>query len=72
MTRDGRSLVQVGSAVPGSPEAPLDWERIATKFADCAACAAAPIAPDRVAAAVAMARDLEHLDDATDLIRLLA
>lgn len=72
VTRDGRSFVQVGNRVPGSPQAPLGWERIARKFADCASCAATPIAADRVAAAVAMARDLERLDDATDLIRVLA
>lgn len=72
VTRDGRSLVRVGNQVPGSPEAPLDWDRIARKFADCVSCAAIPIATERVAAAVAMARDLERLDDATDLIRAIA
>jgi hypothetical protein len=72
ITHDGRSVAQIGNAVPGSPEAPLGWDRIARKFADCTSCAATPIASDRIAAAATMARDLERIDDATDLIRVLA
>ena len=70
--RDGRRIVRVGDQVPGNPEAPMTWEGLSRKFADCAGAAVAPPAGERVEEVVRMARHLEDLDDATELIRLLS
>ena len=68
---DGRRIVRVGDNVPGNPEAPLTWDDLSRKFVDCASAAVAPPAGERVEEVVRMARHLEELDDATELIRLL-
>jgi 2-methylcitrate dehydratase PrpD len=68
-TKDGRALDLIGRNVPGSSEAPLSWDRILDKFADCASVAVAPPTPDQVERAQRMARELERLDDATELVR---
>ena len=70
-TRDGRRFDKVGTGVPGSAEAPLSWDDIDRKFADCAAAATGAVPADRVAAAQRLARGLESLDDATELVRVL-
>ena len=72
LTRDGRRLDRVGSNVPGSPEVPLSWNDIAAKFADCAGAAAKPVPADRIEKATQMARHLDALEDATELLRVLA
>jgi 2-methylcitrate dehydratase PrpD len=70
-TRDGRCFDRTGTAVPGSLEAPMSWDDIGRKVRDCAAAAIAPPPADRVESALCLARDLEHLDDATELLRVL-
>ncbi|MBK9607831.1 MAG: MmgE/PrpD family protein [Betaproteobacteria bacterium] len=72
VTRDGRRFTRVGDRVPGGPEAPLTWDQIARKFADCASCAARTIAPERIRKAQDFAHGLESLADATELVRTLA
>jgi 2-methylcitrate dehydratase PrpD len=72
VTRDGRVLPMVGDDFPGSPASPLTWDDLAAKFRDCATVAASPISAERIERAQAMARSLETLDDAADLIRVLA
>lgn len=68
-TRDGRCFGRVGYNVPGSPEAPMLWDAIATKFRDCASVAAVPVSVDRITEAVELARSLEALEDATVLLK---
>ncbi|MGF6609450.1 2-methylcitrate dehydratase PrpD [Paraburkholderia sp. WSM4175] len=70
-TRDGRSFARVGNNVPGSPEAPMSWDAIVTKFRDCASVAAVPVSSDRITKAVDLARNLEALEDATVLLKTL-
>jgi 2-methylcitrate dehydratase PrpD len=71
VTRDGHRFDKVGTAVPGNPEAPLTWDDLGRKFADCAAAAATPPSQEQIATAVRTARHLEELEDVTDLVRLL-
>jgi 2-methylcitrate dehydratase PrpD len=70
--RDGRRLDRVGDKVPGSAAAPMTWDDIARKFEECASAAAAPAAPRDIRQAQRLARDLESLDDASDLLRVLS
>ena len=72
LTRDGRTVERLGNKVPGSPEAPLTWNDIAEKFADCASVAAVPLSVDKIRAAQEMAKNLESLVDATELLRILS
>jgi len=69
--RDGRRFDRTGTDVPGSARAPMTWDDLARKFADCAAAAAVPVPEGNVRAAVGMGRRLESVDDAVDLVRLL-
>jgi 2-methylcitrate dehydratase PrpD len=69
--RDGRTLSAVGSGVPGSLEAPMTWDQLGRKFRECAAVAAHAPSPDRVDAAVDMVRNLETLEDISDVVRVL-
>ena len=70
-TRDGRTLERTGTQVPGSAEAPMSWDELGAKFGDCASAAAAPVSAERIDRAVELARGLEGLDDATELLRVL-
>lgn len=70
-TRDGRTFERLGSAVPGSAEAPMTWEQLIAKFRDCVSVAAFPLQEKRIEKAIAMARDLDSSEDATDLLRIL-
>ncbi|MCL8011300.1 MmgE/PrpD family protein [Streptomyces sp. AS02] len=69
--RDGRRFERVGTDVPGSPEAPMTWDDIARKFADCASVATVPPSMDQVSKVQRMTRELESLNDATELLRVL-
>ncbi|TAL93207.1 MAG: MmgE/PrpD family protein [Paraburkholderia sp.] len=70
-TRDGRTFGRVGDNVPGSPEAPMSWDELATKFRECASVAAVPVSADRITRALELARDLDALEDATVLMKSL-
>ena len=72
LAKDGRRWLTEGQRVPGNADAPLTWDDIRAKFRECAAVSVNPLSPDRLAHAEDMARNLETLDDATDLIRCLA
>jgi 2-methylcitrate dehydratase PrpD len=72
VTRDGRRLERVGNNVPGSPESPMTWDGLFAKFRDCALVAAVPVPAERIEKAQEMARNLETVDDATELLRVLA
>lgn len=71
-TTDGRTLELTGENVPGSPGAPLSWDDVARKFGECAPLAHRPPSAAQVARMQQMTRDLETLEDATDLLRVLA
>ena len=71
-TRDGHVYACKPSGVPGDPAHPVSNDLLETKFRDCVSFAASPVAPDCVDKAIALIRDLENLDDVTEIIRLLA
>ena len=72
VTHDGRSFTKVGDGLPGSPEAPMTWDQVAQKFADCASAAAAPPSAEQIREAQEISHTLEWQDDATKLVRVLA
>jgi 2-methylcitrate dehydratase PrpD len=69
---DGRKFHKVGTGVPGNSEAPLSWEAIVQKFRECAAASVRRPASDQVAPAERLARNLESVPDAVELVRALA
>lgn len=69
---DGRVLSRVGDKVPGEEDAPMDWDYLIEKFREAASFSRKPLAPEAIERAQQMARDLETLEDATDVIRALS
>ena len=57
--------------MPGTAQNPMNWEDLGRKFDDCASAAAVPLSADQVERAKHVARHLESLDDATELLRAL-
>jgi 2-methylcitrate dehydratase PrpD len=57
--------------VPGDPRHPVDDALLEAKFRDCVSFSATTIPAANVDRAIALVRDLEHLDDATAIIREL-
>ena len=70
-TRDGRTLDRIGDNVPGDETAPMSWDQIVDKFEACASHAALPLSTQKIRRAQELARKLEELDDATELMRVL-
>jgi 2-methylcitrate dehydratase PrpD len=71
VTTDGRSWLVEGHGVPGNADNPMTWDDLAAKFRECAAVCVNPVRAVAVEQAISLARTLETLDDATDLIRAL-
>jgi 2-methylcitrate dehydratase PrpD len=70
--RNGQRLVRTGHPVPGGAEAPMSWQDLGQKFADCASSAhAAPEGP-QIRQIVHAAHHMEDVGDVVQLIRLLA
>lgn len=69
--RDGRVLKKVGSDVPGSLEAPLDWQALVQKFTECAAVAATSINPATAHDACQLVQSLETVGQIDELIAVL-
>ena len=72
LTHDGRSFAAVGDRVPGSSLAPLTWDALDAKFAECATVASAPPHPTDLARLRSGIRDLETCSDVGELVRLVA
>ena len=72
VAKDGRLWVREGVRVPGNADNPMSWEDICAKFRECASVSITPVPAEKVARAQALARSLEELSDATELIRALA
>lgn len=70
-TQDGRSFERTGENVPGEAEAPMDWSYIEAKFREAVSFSARPVAPESIDHAIALIRDLDTLDDATEIMRVL-
>jgi len=71
ITRDGCSFERLGDKVPGSPDAPLNWDHLAAKFRGCARAAAVPMVDERIDAAIRLAREFDSLPDVAEFIRAL-
>ncbi|MFN8682392.1 MmgE/PrpD family protein [Paracoccus sp. P2] len=71
VAKDGRRWLREGQGVPGNADNPMSWDGVYAKFAECASVSAVPIADDRILQAQGFARNLDDLDDATELIRVL-
>jgi 2-methylcitrate dehydratase PrpD len=71
LTRDGRSFAVTGTDVPGSPESPLTWDDLARKFEECTSAATVRPSQGQVETVVQMTRELESLDNATEILRVL-
>jgi 2-methylcitrate dehydratase PrpD len=72
VARDGRTFARLGDNVPGSPEAPLTWSQLGEKFTSCASVAANAPAEAGIRQAQELVRQLESVNDATDVIRALS
>jgi 2-methylcitrate dehydratase PrpD len=72
LANDGRSWMKTGTGVPGNADNPMGWEDVCAKFRECAKVAITPIAESKIARAIELARALEGVADAADLIRSLA
>jgi 2-methylcitrate dehydratase PrpD len=72
MTRDGRTLGRAADDLPGGSETPMTWEDIIDKFRDCAAFAVKPPLSGNIGQAAEMCRNLESINDVSDLLRVLA
>lgn len=70
--RDGRSFERTGTDVPGSVEAPMDWDDIVRKFTDCASFAPVARSSDEIVAVHRAVQGLEDAGDATEMLRMLA
>lgn len=68
-TASGARFEKVGLRVPGNPDAPMTWDQILAKFADCAAHARTPLSAARIASLGQIAQNLENETDATLLLR---
>ncbi|TDO51678.1 2-methylcitrate dehydratase PrpD [Kribbella sp. VKM Ac-2527] len=67
ITNDGRRFSKIGSGYPGSVTRPTPWSDLAQKFRDCAALAARKPSADQVETIIAMCRDLETIDDVSEI-----
>jgi len=72
ITRDGRRFEHRASGVPGDPKNPVSWETLEKKFRDCVSFSAKPVPAGNLDRAADMARGLENVSDATEIVRLLA
>jgi 2-methylcitrate dehydratase PrpD len=72
VTRDGRRFDRVGTHVPGSAEAPMDWDDVVRKFKDCASFAAVPRSRVQIEGVHSMVQGLESVQDATEILRALS
>lgn len=72
VARDGRSWIREGRGVPGNADNPMTWDDICAKFRECASANVTAIAEAKVTRASALARSLDDVPDATELIRALA
>lgn len=70
-TLDGKVYRHKPTGVPGDPDHPVGDDLLEEKFRDCVSFSARPIPPADVDTAIALVRDLEHVGDVTEIIRLL-
>jgi 2-methylcitrate dehydratase PrpD len=72
VARDGRRWLEEGRNVPGNADNPMSWADICAKFRECGSVAVTPVTNKVLARGKDLARTLETLGDATELIRSLS
>ena len=72
VARDGRRWLEEGRNVPGNADNPMSWTDICAKFRECGSVAVTPVPNNVLARTEDLARTLETLSDATELIRGLS
>lgn len=68
---NGRSWVREGRNVPGNADNPMSWDDVGIKFHECAAIAVRPVGERIAVKIVNLARTLETLGDATEIMAVL-
>jgi 2-methylcitrate dehydratase PrpD len=71
LTHDGRSFTEIGTQVPGSADAPMMWDDLVKKFRECAPAAACRPSQDQVDTLVSTIHELESVENASELLRIL-
>jgi 2-methylcitrate dehydratase PrpD len=70
--KDGRVVSHKAEGVPGDPKNPVTLDMIETKFRDCVSFSAQAIPAANVDRAIALVRDLEQVEDVSEIMRLLS
>jgi len=71
VTQDGRTFSRVGENVPGDIECPMSWEYLNKKFSESASLAAVTPSAEGLKKAIELVRNLDSVDDATQVLRVL-
>jgi 2-methylcitrate dehydratase PrpD len=71
LMKNGARYSCTPDGVPGDPDHPVSDALLEAKFRDCVSFSALDIPDENVERAIALIRDLEHLDDVTTILRLL-
>jgi 2-methylcitrate dehydratase PrpD len=71
LMKDGTEYTEAVEHCLGSVERPMTFEDCVAKFKECAAYSIKPIPGDTVDKVIELVKQLERLDDATEIIRLL-
>jgi 2-methylcitrate dehydratase PrpD len=69
--KDGTEYKEEVEHCLGSVERPMNFEDCTKKFRECAPSSVKPLTTDKIDKAIEMIDNLENLDDATEIIRLL-
>ena len=70
-TRSGAVYSHRPDGVPGDPRHPVTDPMLEAKFRDCMSFSAVPVPPENVERAIELIRDLENVDDVTEIVRAL-
>jgi 2-methylcitrate dehydratase PrpD len=71
VAQDGRSWTKEGRGVPGNADCPMTWDDLCAKFAECASANVTAVAEDKVTRVSQLARNMDGLQDGTEMIRAL-
>ncbi len=69
--RSGEAYTCRPDGVPGDPKHPVSDELLEVKFRDCISFSATPIPSENATRAIERIRNLEHVHDVTEIVRLL-
>ena len=71
VTKDGKEYTEEVAYPLGSPQRPMTFDDCANKFRECSAQSLKPLPRDTVEKIIEMVGQLEHMDDVTEIIRIL-